>query len=156
MLSFTPGPEDEAKLQNIKRPLPNFKFIEETESVGSKLKVLSDYYTELISPLEMKNILKSITNVITVKELKNLERASEEGTIQMESEEEKKDQMIIKVDMASDNNGQHAKSVTELKFENRQSLGSLKGYQKKVNRKSVLDAIAHKTKELTRSRTWIV
>lgn len=57
ILSFTPGPEDEAKLQHIKRPLPNFRFIEDTESVGSKLKVLSDYYTELISPFEMKKII---------------------------------------------------------------------------------------------------
>ena len=156
LLSFTPGPEDEAKLQHIKRPLPNFKFIEETESVGSKLKVLSDYYTELISPLEMKKIMQSITNVITVKELKNLEKASEEGTVQLESDEEKKEQMIIKVDMASEKNGLNAKSVTELKFENRQSLGSLRGYQKKINRKSVLDAIAHKTNEMIRSKTWFV
>jgi hypothetical protein len=103
VLSFTPRPEDEMKFKNIKKPLPNFKYIDETESVGSKLKLLSNYYTELISPNELKNILKSITNVITVKELKKLEKTSEGDSVHLESDEEKREQMIIKVDMASDN-----------------------------------------------------
>ena len=58
---------------------------------------------------------------------------------------------MIRLDHNSENGEPHAKSVTDIKFENRQSIGSVKGYQRNLNRKSVLEAIFRKTSQIIKA-----
>lgn len=54
-----------------------FRNVRDDESVDSRLKALSDVYTELVSKKELKNMLDSVTNVMALDEIKKIEQISE-------------------------------------------------------------------------------
>ena len=77
---------------------PNFKFIE-TKDLESKLNFLSNIYTELIETTKVKEVLKSVSQVMTLAELKKLEEEQSERSYSAFADETGDvEDMIIRVE----------------------------------------------------------
>lgn len=102
MVDHSEDEEYEVPLDNPdKKKKPNFRYVTRQKSVESRLKYLSDIYTELIKTSQVNEALKSICTVMDIEKLREIE-ASGHTLGELKDTEEQMRDFVIKVETSEE------------------------------------------------------
>lgn len=91
------SPSAKSEIEHSDENIPNFKFISRQKSVESRLKYLSEVYTELIKTSKAQEFLKSVKMVMNIEKLREIEADGDKFNSLRDTEEQMRD-LIIKID----------------------------------------------------------